>query len=260
MSQTRPKRWISAAIIITGCLLAIYGKSLMGGAVKFSFDSYVVRAVYTYGWWLIPVIGITGLMFGFRNLFSNLGLSRGFFIGVGFAVITVFPMFAGSALLGEFSGNIVWAELLRKTILAAFMEEILFRGFVFGLLFNKLKWGFIPASLPGAVIFSVAHLYQGSGFAESTGIFLVTFIGSLWFAWLYTEWNNNLWVPIWLHALMNLSWALFYPVHTALGDMGSNVFRMITIVLTVIITVVNCRKRKLFKLNGTNLFINFSTP
>jgi len=260
MNQSSFRQLFNAVIIIAGCILAIYGKSLFGAVAEISFDSYLARMAYAYSWWLVPVIGITGLMFGFRNLFSNLGLNRGFFIGLGFAVIVVIPMLAGSALLGEFTGNIVWAELLHKTLIAAFMEELLFRGFVFGLLFTRLRWGFVPASLPGAVIFAIAHLYQGSGFTESAGIFFVTFIGSLWFAWLYTEWNNNLWVPVWLHALMNLSWALFYPVHTALGDMGSDIFRMVTIALTVMITVVYCRKRKLFKVNGTNLFINFSMP
>lgn len=256
MGITSIKQVYSAIIIIAGCVFAIYGRSFLREIVELRFDTYLLHLFFSYSWWLVPVVAVTGLMFGFRSLLSNLGLDRGFLRGFGIAALCVIPMMAGSAILGKLNSNIEFMALLQKTLLAGFTEELLFRGFVFGLLFSKIRWGFIPAALPGAVIFALAHLYQGSGFADSAGIFFVTFIGSLWFAWLYIEWDNNLWVPIWMHALMNLSWMLFYTDHTALGNMSSNIFRALTIAVSVMLTIAYCRKRKSFRINKTNLFLN----
>lgn len=243
-------------IIILTFMFAMYGRKLLGGIVEFSFHSAIMRLAYGYAWWVLPVALVTGALYGFRNILKELGLSRGFVIGLAFSGFAVLPMFAGAALLGSLNTSLTMVDLFRKTVLAGFMEELLFRGFLFGLLFRKLKWGFIPASLPGAVIFGIAHVYQGSGMMETLGIFMVTTIGALWFAWLYIEWNENLWVPILLHIFMNTSWTLFDVSSNALGGWQINISRIITIALTVIITVAFSKRRKSFKINGTNLFVN----
>ena len=136
------------------------------------------------------------------------------------------------------------------------MEEFLFRGFLFGVLFRKIGWGFIPASVLGAIIFALGHLYQGSGTNELIGIFLITFIGSAWFAWLFIEWRENLWIPIFLHVFMNLSWTLFNVSDNALGDIYTNIFRIITIILTVVATILYNNRKDKYRVNGKNLFLN----
>ena len=243
-------------IIILTFMFAMYGRKLLGGLVEFSLHSAMLRLAYGYAWWVLPVAGVTGALYGFRNILKMLGLNRGFVNGLAFSGFAVLPMFAGAALLGSFDTSLTLIDLFKKTVLAGFMEELLFRGFLFGLLFRKLKWGFIPASLPGAVIFGTAHIYQGSGTMETLGIFMVTTIGALWFAWLYIEWDDNLWVPILLHIFMNLSWTLFDVSSSALGGWQINISRTITIALTVIITIAFCKRRKSFKINGSNLFVN----
>ncbi len=135
-----------------------------------------------------------------------------------------------------------------------FFEEFLFRGFLFGILFRKLKWGFIPASLLAEVIFGLGHIYQGSTLMETTGIFGITTIGSIWVAWLYIEWDKNLWVPIFLHTLMNLSWILFEVSNNALGGIYTNLFRAITIALTIII--IRYHKKRGLNINRKTLIIN----
>lgn len=243
-------------IIILTFMFALYGRKLLGGMVEFPFHSDMMRLAYGYAWWVLPVGGVTGALYGFHNILKELGLNRGFVIGLAFSGFAVLPMFTGAALLGSFDTNLTLIDFLKKTVLAGFMEEMLFRGFLFGLLFRKLKWGFIPASLPGAVIFGTAHIYQGSGMTETLGIFMVTTIGALWFAWLYIEWNDNLWVPILLHIFMNMSWTMFDVSSNALGGWQINISRIITIALTVIITIAFCKRRKCFKIHGTNLFVN----
>ncbi len=80
---------------------------------------------------------------------------------------------------------------------------------------------------------------------EWIGIFLVTFLGGILFAWTYVEWDNNLWVPIFLHKFMNLAWELFDVSDNALGDAYPNVFRTVTIALIIVITIWYKRRNRI---------------
>ena len=68
--------------------------------------------------------------------------------------------------------------------------------------------------------------------------FGVTFLGGLYFSWIYVKWNFNLWCPIGMHFFMNLSWQLFVVEgnSVAAGGIISNVFRILSVALAVIIT------------------------
>lgn len=246
--NNRKKLLFSAAVIMT-FLLSYYGRRIIG----FSFSTPIASTIYYYAWWFLPTVVTTGVLFGFPRLASTLGLDKNLPRAFAFALVAVSPMFIGSAIIGEMNLGQHWLDLLRGTLFAGLFEEYFFRGFLFGILFRKLGWGFIPAGILGAVFFGMGHLYQGVGFAQTAGIFLVTAIGSLWFAWLYIEWDENLWVPIFLHILMNLSWTLFEVGGNALGDLYLNVFRAVTIALTVIATIRR-NKAKGMAINRSNLF------
>ena len=250
-----PKKISKSIIIILTFFIAIYGNRIVSGFVDISITSVYLRVAYFYMWWLVPTAIVTGLLFGFRNIFITLGLHKGFFTGLVFALITVLPMLVSSAVIGRIDENLDTFLLLRSTLFAGFAEEWLFRGFLFGILFRKLGWGFIPASAIGALFFGLGHIYQGSTISETAGIFLITAVGAAWFAWLYVEWNNSLWVPVFLHILMNFSWALFEVSTNALGGWYTNIFRVITIALTIVITIRYHKKTGL-KINRKNLIIN----
>ena len=104
--------------------------------------------------------------------------------------------------------------------------------------------------------FGLGHLYPGVNPGEAVGVFLVTAMGAVWFAWLYIEWENNLWVPVCLHVLMNFSWVFFDVGGSALGDSFSNIFRVITIAFTVVVTLVYNRKREGLSICRKNLFVH----
>jgi hypothetical protein len=163
MMRSRPNS-VRSLVIILAFLLAFYGKLIFSDFVTISISSSLLKMVYFYAWWLVPIFLASGILFGFRNLAENLGLGRGLLIG----------------------------------------------------------------------------------------IFLITAVGAAWFAWLYTEWDNNLWVPVFMHVLMNLSWTLFEVSSTALGGGLSNVFRAITIALTIFITIYYHRRSGL-RITGKNL-------
>lgn len=245
---------LSVAIIAT-FLFANYGRASLYNLVPFRFDTPIFQLAYIYCWWIIPVVIVTGLMFGAKNILQELGLDKGFLIGFIFSAITVSPMLISSAIAGEVIKDISWIDLSQKTIVAGFAEEFLYRGFLFGILFNRLRWGFIPASVLGALIFGLGHIYQGTTLGQTIGVFLITAVGAVWFAWLYIEWNNNLWVPIFLHTLMNLSWILFEVSTNALGGVYTNIFRFITITLTIVITILYNKKTGL-KITRKNLITN----
>lgn len=244
-----------SVIIVLTFIIAYFGKSVLHSYVHIELPTFFLKVAYSYIWWIVPTSLILGILYGFNDLLKNLGLNKGFLIGFIFSLITVFPMIISSAIAGTIDDNLNFGELFQKTFCAGFFEEFLFRGFLFGILFRKLQWGFIPASILGALIFGFSHIYQGSTPSETLGIFLVTAMGAVWFSWLYIEWNANLWVPIFLHSFMNLSWTLFDMSENALGGGFTNLFRVITIALTIIITIRYHKKTGL-QITRKNLIVN----
>jgi len=97
------------------------------------------------------------------------------------------------------------------------------------------------------------HLYQSDELSTLVGVFLTTLLGGILFAWLYVEWDNNLWVPIFLHLFMNLFWEMFSVSDNAFGGAYSNIFRLITIALVIALTVLYKRKK------GIKLEVNMNT-
>jgi len=188
-----------------------------------------------------------------HRIFKNLGLLQNIYHGIIIAVIFSFPMFIGGFIFNKVSDNIIIPNLIAKTVFAGLFEELYFRGFLFGQIFKNTKLGFIPSIILCALVFASGHLYQSQDVSILIGIFLTTFLGAIFFAWLFVEWNYNLWVPIFLHTLMNLSWYIFNVSDNALGNINSNIFRGLTITISIIITVLYKRKR------GQSLIINRKT-
>lgn len=150
-----------------------------------------------------------------------MGLSHGFGTGLLFAVTATLPMIAGYAVIGEFDRELTADAAFTWIFIAGIFEELVYRGFVFGQLFRYARWGFLPAAL-------------------------LTALGSIFFSWLYVEWNYNLWGVIWLHTLMNLPWIVFrVSTSGAVGDTGANALRLCTIILAIGLTVAYKRKRGL---------------
>ena len=131
-----------------------------------------------------------------------------------------------------------------------------FRGFLFGQLFKKTKLGFVPSVFFGALFFGLIHLYQSTELAELVGIFLITFLGGILFSWAYAEWNYNIWVPIFIHMLMNLSFELFSAGENALGGIYINIFRTMSIILIIAITVIYKKRKKIrLEINKNTIWI-----
>ncbi|PVW12416.1 CPBP family intramembrane glutamic endopeptidase [Marixanthomonas spongiae] len=231
----------------------MYFKSLR--ELIFEFTNHVgVSHIITYLISGIPLILGTILISHKSGFFKSLGLNKSIFRAFLFSLICTLPMYIGFSFIFDINTDISINTLLISVLSAGFFEELFFRGFLFGLIFRKTKLGFIPSVFFGAVYFGLLHLYQSTELAESIGIFLITFLGGIIFAWVYTEWKFNIWIPIFLHMLMNLSWELFSVSENALGSLYSNIFRFVTIGLIIGLTVALKRQNELkLEINKRNL-------
>lgn len=194
---------------------------------------------------LVPV-GALFLLHKRRDILPSMGLSHGFGVGLLFAIGTTLPMFIGYVFIGEFNSGLTFDKALTWILIAGLFEEIIFRGFIFGQLFRYAGWGFLPAALPTALVFGSLHLYQGHDLVSALESFGITALGSLFFSWIYVEWNYNLWSVIWLHVLMNAPWILFHvSTSGAVGGIEANILRFSTIALSILLTVYDKKRRGL---------------
>lgn len=193
----------------------------------------------------VPIVLGASIINEFKRCKTTLGLNRSILKGILFPFICTLPMFIGFSICFNYNSDLTANEILIGGVAAAFFEESIFRGFLFGQLFRYTKLGFIPSILLGAFLFAAMHLYQSNDLLTLIGIFFTTFLGAILFSWLYVEWNYNLWISIFLHFFMNLAWMLFAVSDNAFGGIYANVFRIITIALAIILTLVYKRKMQL---------------
>ncbi len=252
-------RILRVTIIILSFLLCLYISKIFINLFDIAGSKLFVTSL-GYPFTIIIIIATLYFLYKYNiiEMISELGLKEGFSKGFLFGLIVTLPMTISSVILFKLSNNIFSYDTLITVFIGPIMEEILFRGYLFGQLFKKERWGFIPASIIASLFFGIGHLYQAHNLLGASGTFFVTFMGSAWFAWLYIEHNSNLWFPISLHILMNLSWTIFQTdAPGAVGNNVTNLFRIITIIITVVYTI-RYSKRHGRKINKGNLLINYS--
>ena len=204
----------------------------------------------------IPIYLGTYFIASNEKIKNKLGFNRSLITALGYATACVLPMFIGFAFLFAFNSEIEINTILIKVLAAGFFEELFFRAFLFGMLYRYTNLGFIPSVLFGSIFFGLVHMHQSTEFMELLGIFGVTFIGAIIFAWAYAEWKFNVWVPIFLHMLMNLAWELFNVSDNALGNIYANVFRLITILLIFLLTILYKKKKNYrLEINSTTIWM-----
>lgn len=173
--------------------------------------------------------------------FREVGFGRSPLRAAVFSLVATVPMFVtyGHAA-GFMPQRLTAGYVLTSVVMAALAEEVLFRGFLFGQLRRRAGWSFWGAALVGMVPFALGHFYQGyqtgHGVWGLVGVLAITGAGHLVFTWLLERWGD-LWVPIGMHALMNLWWDLFGVDATALGGVQANIARLLTVALAIGLTL-----------------------
>lgn len=186
----------------------------------------------------IPIYLAVIILHGYRKVADSLGISKSFVTGMLVSLFLTLPMFVGYAFFFDFDSAVNADDILIKVIAAAFFEELFFRAFLFGQVFRFTRVGFLPSVLLGALLFAFIHLYQSRELLESAGIFGITFLAGILFAWMYVEWNYNIWIPIFLHLFMNLAALIFSATDNALGGIYFNIFRGVTVLLAIVFTIL----------------------
>lgn len=185
---------------------------------------------------IIPLITVAIVCKG-KNILECWGLRRHFLKGWAVGLLCCIPMLVCNLIAGHVEFG--WDKLFLGAVFAGLFEELIYRGFLFGVLHRYCGWRFIWAALPAAVLFTLGHFYQSHDFVSGLQVFCVTALGSLFFSWLYMVWDNNLWVPISFHIMMNGIWVLI-PIADATSSVGSitaNIGRLLTVALAVTLTV-----------------------
>lgn len=198
-------------------------------------------------WIFYTIIAVVGaaLVMGWRcarplRLIDELGLNRPVLPALLFAVLASLPMLIGYSLAASASFSLL---LIGIAAIFPFVEELLFRGFAFGQLCRRAGWGFWPAGLVTGLVFGLAHVPFNRLIALELGwndffTIALTGAGGVFFAWIYMKWNWNLWVPIFLHALMNAWWAIFVTEDGPAGGMlYANIFRALAITAAIVLTI-----------------------
>ncbi|WP_139925941.1 CPBP family intramembrane glutamic endopeptidase [Hymenobacter sp. DG01] len=242
------KRLLPAAVILVAFLVALYGaryvNPLLGYNSRQATD--LVFSLQRAAWWLgVPMLTLAAL-YGWRRVLPELGwqasVGSGLLMGLG-CTLPMLLGYAGAFQFTSAAGPELFSKLLRGAWWAGISEETLFRGFLFGQLYRRVRLHWLLAVLVQSGFFASVHLYQSHDWASAATVLGVTFCGGVWFAWLYKSWNN-LWVPVFLHIFMNAWWMLFEVSDTAVGSLWANVFRGLTIVLSIVGTVWHLRRQR----------------
>lgn len=260
----RSNSTVRVLLLVVVSFAAFYYLFTNFNSIKVWLDQYtnqgLISYILTYLIVGIPIFAGTILINGSSKFVKSLGLSSGIIIAIIVSLLFTLPMFIGGLMYFNLDKQISIQNLIAATLVAGFMEELYFRGFLFGQIFKNTTLGFIPAIFLSALLFAFGHLYQSQNISELIGIFLITFSGAVFFAWLYVEWNYNLWVPILTHTFMNLSWNIFQIDTTALGDIKSNLFRGLTIATAIVFTIFYKRINKhVMLINKQTLLLKLNT-
>ncbi|MGE8537415.1 MAG: lysostaphin resistance A-like protein [Chryseobacterium sp.] len=218
--------------------------------------SKAVAHVTAYLITLIPLIITLKILLSKRNILDLLSLNKPIFKGFTLAFTGTLPMLIGYMIHFKAVNKIYFETLFINTLSSAFFEEIIFRAFLIGTIYRFTRLGFLSSALFGSLLFAQVHLYQSQNITELMEIFAITFLGSLFFAWVYFESEYNLWTAIFLHFLMNLYWEIFTVSENVSGNFYGNLYKLVSIVAITVIVIYAKRKNKLpFEITWKNLFI-----
>ena len=244
-------KWqIAVIVIVTYFVIERYVGPTSRGLVKAlagedpSVLRHTIRALLHYpGPYILVPAFVTALIVGRKNVLHVWGFDKMPWRGLGFALLCTLPLplvYTFAYPISETST--LFVRMVNSAVLPGIAEEVLFRCFLFGILFRVAKWGFLPAAMLGAIIFGGGHLYQGHAILDSLGVFGITAVAALWWAWIYVEWDYNPWVPIGFHVFMNGWFVLFTVSDTAMLPIVGEIARASVVVISIALTLAIKRR------------------
>jgi len=188
----------------------------------------------------VMIIGRKGPL----NAIGEMGLLASFSGAFVFSLIATIHLPVFYSFTGSLNTEIEGMKLLFFSFLSPFEEEIVFRGFAFWMLYKYGRLGFWGSVLVPSLLFGFVHLYQANELMDAMGIFGITTAGGIFFSWLLMRWEN-LWVPIFVHALMNSWWEVFEVDDTALGGYMATIARLLVVGVSIVLTLYKVRLQQI---------------
>ncbi|MBP2618430.1 CPBP family intramembrane glutamic endopeptidase [Chryseobacterium jejuense] len=220
------------------------------------FHSKAIAHVLAYSITLIPIIITLKVLFPQKKIFDLLSLHQSAIKGFTLAFIGTSPMLIGYIIHFRTASTINVESLFINTLSSAFFEEIIFRSFLIGALYRFTRLGFLSSLLLGSLLFAQVHLYQSQNTIELVEIFAITFLGSIFFTWIYFEQGFNIWAAIFLHFFMNLYWEVFNVSENVSGNLYGNLYKFLSIILIIgVVVYLKKKKKNPFQVTWKNLFI-----
>lgn len=233
----------------------LYFKSIQH-VTKELFHSKAIAHVLTYSITLIPIIITLKLLFPKKKIFDLFSLDQSIVKGFSLAFMGTLPMLIGYIIHFRLAKTVSFESLFINTLSSAFFEEVIFRGFLIGTLYRFTRMGFLSSILFGSLLFAQVHLYQSQNTVELLEIFAITFLGSVFFTWVYFELDFNIWIAIFLHFFMNLYWEIFSVSDNVSGNLYGNFYKFSSIILMVgIVAYCKKKKKKPLQITWKTLFI-----
>lgn len=224
--QARPWRWpdvVLGVVVAFGPQVLLYLAAPSSGAVESDTTmetvtlsgaaAVLISTLSLYGWqvaaaWLFSLrVSRTGLAgWGFRRPTGAFFWTIPVALAASYAVSAVHQALVDPPpqdIVEQFPRSVAGGALfvVIAVVFAPLFEEIFFRGFVHRGLRNS--WGWWPAALTSAAVFSLAHF--------QITVFVPIFVLGVGLAWVY-ERTGSLWTSIAMHAVFNglsvLAWAL----------------------------------------------------
>lgn len=195
-------------------------------------------------WVVVCFLGIiTTYRTNFRSTLQEIRLSSPFMQGFGISLLASLPMLVIFVFNLDFNQGISTLSIFLTSILAPFTEEFLFRGYFFLQVYHRAGWSFILSVIVSAGVFGIAHYNTLAGSTNMTDILAeigIISLGGVFYAWLLIRWDN-LWVPIFMHAFMNL-WCEGFACDQIVPQTSTNIGRLLAVFLAITITLLWKRK------------------
>lgn len=172
---------------------------------------------------------------------------REFWIAIGVGVLFSLPLLI-VGFLGSLQDELALRSLPHNTLSPGFFEELFFRAFGFGLLVKLAHWRIWPTAILIGLCFGLAHIHlsfvQNMNIPSQAGWLALLASAGAFYAWLYAQWNFNLYLPITMHTLLDLCFELFNMNQSPLGSLGPIIAITLVFAIPTYITIKRQRSPK----------------
>ena len=241
---------IIATISLLVLIVATYAHEILNlfdwyGRLHATYPFYLVESIDKAGGAILCIISVWLLYRGsFRQVLQRLGLSGNAPRAVAFGIAVSLPMLFGFALSFHLKSHLEFLSVLFLDFFSPLVEEVEFRGLGVLQFQRGTGWPFWVAVWPSAILFGYRHIEQDQSKLEMLGLFLLTGLGGVVFAWLAHKWKS-LWVAVALHICMNLWWDIFSVSNNAIGGWLPFALQTLTIIIAAAGTLYLTKPRTL---------------